>query len=78
MVATPFSDDMYMRYISFADEKSMRKTVMERSPHKIDIGAVYTASVGRRRLFPWYRAPHHTPHSSVLLGVAHSLNATTP
>ena len=38
-------NDVYIRYLSFRNEKEMREAIQKKQPHKIDIGAVYTASV---------------------------------
>ena len=35
-------DDVYVRYQSFSSQEEFEKEVKARSPHKIDIGAVYT------------------------------------
>ena len=37
--------DIYIRYQSFNNRKEMEKAIMDREPHKIDIGAVYNARV---------------------------------
>ena len=36
-------NDVYIRYLSFKDEAEMRREIQSKQPHKIDIGAVYTA-----------------------------------
>lgn len=36
-------DDIYIRYQSFKTEKEFREAIQKRQPHKIDIGAVFTA-----------------------------------
>lgn len=36
-------DDIYIRYQCFRDEKEMKAAMQKRQPHKIDIGAVFTA-----------------------------------
>jgi DNA primase small subunit len=36
-------DDIYIRYQCFRDEKEMREAMQKRQPHKIDIGAVFSA-----------------------------------
>jgi len=36
-------DDVYVRYLSFADHKELKAELVRKSPHKIDIGAVYNA-----------------------------------
>jgi len=36
-------DDIYIRYQSFRDQKEMMEMIQKRQPHKIDIGAVFTA-----------------------------------
>ncbi|KAH9523817.1 primase, DNA, polypeptide 1 (49kDa) [Bulinus truncatus] len=35
-------DDVYLRYLSFADQQEFEKELQKKCPHKIDIGAVYT------------------------------------
>lgn len=37
--------DIYVRYQSFKDQKEMEQEIRKRNPHKIDIGAVFTAKV---------------------------------
>lgn len=37
-------DDIYLRYQSFKDKEEMMAMIQKRQPHKIDIGAVFTAS----------------------------------
>lgn len=36
-------DDIYIRYQCFRDEDELRAAIQKRQPHKIDIGAVFTA-----------------------------------
>ena len=36
-------DDIYIRYQCFRDETEMKNAMQKRQPHKIDIGAVFTA-----------------------------------
>ena len=36
------ADDVYIRYLSFADKEEMIAAIQKRQPHKIDIGAVFT------------------------------------
>ena len=36
-------DDIYIRYQSFRDKQEMVQAIQKRQPHKIDIGAVFTA-----------------------------------
>ena len=36
-------DDIYIRYQCFKDKKEMTAAIMKRQPHKIDIGAVFSA-----------------------------------
>ena len=36
-------DDIYIRYQSFKDKNEMIGAIQKRQPHKIDIGAVFTA-----------------------------------
>eukprot|EP00160_Parvularia_atlantis_P017884 Unigene6343_Nuclearia_a/m.19539 Unigene6343_Nuclearia_a/g.19539 ORF Unigene6343_Nuclearia_a/g.19539 Unigene6343_Nuclearia_a/m.19539 type:complete len:460 (-) Unigene6343_Nuclearia_a:72-1451(-) len=36
-------DDVYVRYLSFANDSELRAELVRKSPHKIDIGAVYNA-----------------------------------
>ena len=36
-------DDIYIRYQCFRDEKELRAAMQKKQPHKIDIGAVFTA-----------------------------------
>eukprot|EP01035_Chromulina_nebulosa_P030337 gene30337-40313_t len=36
-------DDIYIRYQSFKDKNEMISAIQKRQPHKIDIGAVFTA-----------------------------------
>ena len=38
-------NDIYIRYLSFKDKEDMRKHIMAKQPHKIDIGAVFSAPV---------------------------------
>jgi DNA primase small subunit len=38
-------DEIYMRYRSYADDEEWKKELTEKVPVKIDIGAVYNASV---------------------------------
>ena len=35
--------DIYIRYLSFRNAEDLKKGMMSKQPHKIDIGAVYTA-----------------------------------
>lgn len=35
-------DDVYIRFQSFTDQKELEKEIINRCPHKIDIGAVYS------------------------------------
>ena len=37
--------DIYVRYQSFKDQKEMEQEIRKRTPHKIDIGAVFSAKV---------------------------------
>ena len=37
--------DIYVRYQSFKDQKDMEQEIRKRNPHKIDIGAVFSAKV---------------------------------
>ena len=37
--------DIYVRYQSFRDIKDMEQEIRKRNPHKIDIGAVFSAKV---------------------------------
>lgn len=41
--------DIYIRYLSFKDKADMRKHIQAKQPHKIDIGAVFSAPVS----LPW-------------------------
>ena len=36
-------DDIYIRYQSFQNKQEMTAAIQKRQPHKIDIGAVFTA-----------------------------------
>lgn len=36
-------DDIYIRYQSFRDQQEMTQAIQKRQPHKIDLGAVFTA-----------------------------------
>lgn len=36
-------DDIYIRYQSFGDEVEFKKAIQARQPHKIDIGAIFSA-----------------------------------
>ena len=38
-------DDVYIRYLSFADREEMEKEILKREPYKIDIGAVFSLKV---------------------------------
>lgn len=38
-------DDVYIRYLSFADVSEFEKELIKRIPYKIDIGAVYNYKV---------------------------------
>jgi len=38
-------DDIYIRYMSFADATELDKELQKRVPYKIDIGAVYNYKV---------------------------------
>ena len=40
-------DDVYIRYLSFADDHELEKEMQKRLPYKIDIGAVYNCKVRR-------------------------------
>lgn len=35
-------DDVYIRYLSFADQKELEKEILKKCPYKIDIGAVFS------------------------------------
>ena len=37
--------DIYIRYLSFLDAKAWQAECMKKLPHKMDMGAVYTAPV---------------------------------
>ena len=37
--------DVFVRYLSFKDKGDMKKHIMAKQPHKIDIGAVFSAPV---------------------------------
>uniref|UniRef100_A0A2A4JPF8 DNA primase n=1 Tax=Heliothis virescens TaxID=7102 RepID=A0A2A4JPF8_HELVI len=43
------ADDVYLRYLSFSDQKELQTLLQKKCPHKLDIGAVYNTkpSVGR-------------------------------
>ena len=41
--------DVFVRYLSFKDKADMKAHITAKQPHKIDIGAVFSAPV---------RAPH--------------------
>ncbi len=43
-------NDIYIRYLSFKDKEDMRKHIMAKQPHKIDIGAVFSAPVSEMSL----------------------------
>ena len=36
-------DDIYIRYLSYEDAAAFKKDLVAKLPHKIDIGAVFTA-----------------------------------
>jgi len=36
-------DDIYIRYQCFRDGKEMKAAIQKRQPHKIDIGAIFSA-----------------------------------
>jgi hypothetical protein len=38
-------NDIYVRYQSYVSEKDFKNDVLNKKPHKIDIGAVYNARV---------------------------------
>ena len=38
-------DDIYIRYLSFANKDELKAALMSKVPYKIDIGAVFNASV---------------------------------
>jgi DNA primase small subunit len=42
-------DDIYSRHLSFQNAEDMKKKIMEKQPHKIDIGAVYNISPSSRK-----------------------------
>ncbi|CAL1298719.1 unnamed protein product [Larinioides sclopetarius] len=42
-------DDVYLRYQSFKDGEDMKKEVIQKCPHKIDIGAVYSCRPSDQR-----------------------------
>lgn len=35
------ANDVYVRFLSFADQKDMEKEIKVKCPYKIDIGAIY-------------------------------------
>lgn len=37
--------DVYVRYLSFSSAAELKAAMTDKLPHKIDIGAVYTAKV---------------------------------
>lgn len=39
------ADDVYIRYLCFRDGEEMRKAIIAKQPHKIDIGAAYSFPV---------------------------------
>jgi DNA primase small subunit len=41
-ISFTLEDDIYIRYLNFRNAEDMRKEIMKKQPHKIDIGAVYT------------------------------------
>ncbi|XP_041976946.1 DNA primase small subunit [Aricia agestis] len=43
------ADDVYLRYLSFSDQKELQTLFQKKCPHKLDIGAVYNTkpSIGR-------------------------------
>lgn len=51
------NDDIYIRYQSFRDQAEMEAAIQKKQPHKIDIGAVFTAPVS-------IPAPPPPPHCS--------------
>ena len=51
-------NDIYIRYLSFKDKDDMRKHIMAKQPHKIDIGAVFSAPV----CAALFRRPQRTSH----------------
>ena len=46
------ANDVYIRYLSFQDQKDMMKYFKERQPHKVDIGAVYSAPAKDHNTLP--------------------------
>ena len=43
-------DDIYIRYLSFANKDELKAALVSKVPYKIDIGAVFNASVRRHTL----------------------------
>ena len=49
-------DDIYIRYLSFEDAAGLKKELLQKLPHKIDIGAVFSAAPRDHKKFKLFEA----------------------